>query len=160
MRESVHSQAVYRFASLLACVPLCACTVTNPYEGGTFGDLSASTESSGDGDGDPASGDGDGDPTSGDGDGDPTSGDGDGDPMTGDGDGEPTSGDGDGDPPASCERFRYTYRFDNDSWSSAPLDQLWVGPNAPPCSVYARSSDCSPTCVQCVCPRNSRTPAR
>ena len=70
------------------------------------------TESSGDGDGDPASGDGDGDPASGDGDGDPASGDGDGDPggdgdgdTTGDGDGDPggdgdgdTTGDGDGDP--------------------------------------------------------------
>jgi hypothetical protein len=55
-----------------------------------------SSETQGDGDGDPT-GDGDGDPT-GDGDGDPTGdGDGDGDPTgDGDGDGDPT-GDGDGD---------------------------------------------------------------
>ena len=55
---------------------------------------SGDSQTTGDGDGDPATGDGDGDPT-GDGDGDPT-GDGDGDP-TGDGDGDAT-GDGDGEP--------------------------------------------------------------
>ncbi|HLT35307.1 MAG TPA: hypothetical protein VK034_03455 [Enhygromyxa sp.] len=67
----------------------------------------ASTDESGDGDGDPTT-TGDGDPTTtGDGDGDPTTtgdGDGDGDPTTtGDGDGDPTTtGDGDGDPDPVC----------------------------------------------------------
>src|SRR5512143_1362371 len=82
----------------------------------------------GDGDGDGDSGDGDGD--SGDGDGD--SGDGDGDGDSGDGDGDSGDGDGDGD---VCDRFQHTYGFDDDSWESQPLDLVWSGPSAPPCSV-------------------------
>ena len=64
--------------------------------------LDETSETSGDGDGDPATGDGDGDPTT-------TTGDGDGDATTtGDGDGdETTTGDGDGDPdvPGSARLF-------------------------------------------------------
>ena len=152
------------YLSSLVCLASLACTVSNPYEGETFASvsttMSAVTETqgdgdgdsmtSGDGDGDPAtttSGDGDGDPTtttstSGDGDGDPTTtttGDGDGDPTTtGDGDGDPdptTTGDGDGDPPPACDRFRHVYHLLSDTWSSTPLDQVWTGANAPPCSI-------------------------
>lgn len=84
------------------------------------------TESAGDGDGDP-SGDGDGDP----------SGDGDGDPS-GDGDGDPGDGDGDtGDPTLSCSLvwesgFENGFpgewdTYDNGSWSpdgSMPVDRV------------------------------------
>ena len=72
------------------------------------------------------------------------SGDGDGDTNTnpsgdGDGDGDtgtnPT-GDGDGDGDGElCQRYRYTYNFNPDTWDSLPLDQVWTGPNAPPCAV-------------------------
>ena len=102
------------------------------------GDGDSTTDPSGDGDGEPTSaGDGDGEATSaGDGDGEPTgAGDGDGDPTgPGDGDGDMTGGDGDPEP-IPCERYRHTYNFGNDSWASVPLDQVWTGPNAPPCSV-------------------------
>ena len=137
---------------------LSACVVGNPYEGDTFDSVTTTnasgmtetgtSSSTGDGDGDPATGDGDGDPTTtttGDGDGDPTTttGDGDGDPTTtGDGDGDPTTttGDGDGDPQPECERRRWRYDFEDDSWSSVPLDSVWAGQNAPPCDVEITAS--------------------
>ena len=77
-----------------------------------------SSETSGDGDGDP--GDGDGDPGDGDGDGD-------GDPGDGDGDGDP--GDGDGDPSA-CQLADI---IDQPLW-----DQLFLHEDDPACfgSVY------------------------
>jgi hypothetical protein len=85
------------------------------------------------GDGDP--GDGDGDSGDGDGDGDGDSGDGDGDPGDGDpGDGDGDSGDGDGDP-GLCDRHLYMHDLSDNSWETQPLDLVWVGPNAPPCSV-------------------------
>lgn len=105
------------------------------------GEEDEGTEATGDGDGDP-DGDGDGD--------DPTTtapGDGDGDDptttATGDGDGDDpttTNGDGDGDdptddPPEPCARNRYVYQPNIDSWEVLPLNQLWAGPNAPPCSA-------------------------
>ena len=128
------------------CALLFACTVTNPYDGDTFGPSfseTSTTQTTGDGDGDTGDGDGDGDTGDGDGDtGDGDTGDGDGDMGDGDGDtgdgdtGDGDTGDGDTDP---CQRSRYVYRFDDDSWSSTPLDQLWTGANAPPCSVEPMS---------------------
>ena len=65
----------------------------------------------------------------------PSEGDGDGDPGVGDGDGEgEETGDGDGEAEL-CQRYRYTYRLAEDSWTRVLLDQVWTGPNAPPCSV-------------------------
>ncbi|PRQ04081.1 hypothetical protein ENSA5_11290 [Enhygromyxa salina] len=94
---------------------------------GDSGDGDGDTVGDGDGDGDGDSGDGDsGDGDSGDGDGD--SGDGDGD--SGDGDGDGDSGDGD-----VCDRNLYVHHLDNNSWDTQPLDAVWTGPNAPPCSV-------------------------
>ena len=134
-------------------VSLCACIVPNPFSRGddetgadtseTRGDAESGTASMGDGD---PSGDGeptgDGDP-SGDGDGEPT---GDGDPS-GDGDGDP-SGDGDGDPmQPNCTRRLWTFDFNEQKWMSSPLDNEWVGANAPPCAVevwattYVETSD-------------------
>ncbi|KIG13818.1 Dipeptide-binding ABC transporter, periplasmic substrate-binding component [Enhygromyxa salina] len=99
------------------------------------GNNDESTGEDGPGDGDP--GDGDGDP--GDGDGDP--GDGDGDPSgDGDGDGDGDTGDGDGDGDEVCARYLYRHNLANDVWETQPLDLVWTGPNAPPCSVEPKAA--------------------
>jgi hypothetical protein len=116
---------VRRLAILSAPLLLACSTGDNGRGSDTFSSMDA-TETSGDGDGD--MGDGDGDP----GDGDGESGDGDGDGDPGDGDGDTGDGDGDGD---VCERFQHTYDFADDSWESQPLDLVWSGSSAPPCTV-------------------------